>query len=245
MTTSTDGAPELDWVFCFTPLLGGLSHSWRSGRLQDQSQTWSSSVSVAGGLRWCAEHVIGRSDQPAAIPVTETSVAEELGLLGWGFGFTSKIAVVPDGRLAQDVGWLAHHFDDPSSKESVVEWSLALVSEAGRVREAIRIVGPGAGDIIGLLRRDIGVDYSLGLRGVSGSAPEDDPTDILIHDRGSAYGHHKQPGRLSVGREPVPEAFAALGKRFGNGLRFAEETGVVVTGLSFPEARSDSGEPNE
>lgn len=126
-----------------------------------------------------------------------------------------------------------------------MEWSLALVCESGRIREAIRIVGPGALDMIGLLRRDIGVDYSLSFRGVSRSERGDEPTDITIHDRGSFWGRDSQRGRLSLGTEPVPEAFAALGQRFGNGLRFAQETGIVVTDLSGPEARSDSGESNE
>lgn len=244
MTRSSDDVPELEWVFCFTPLLGGLSRSWRSGRLRDQSQAWSPAVSVSGGLRWCSEQAARKPEQSAAIPATETTCAEELGLLGWGFAIPSHIAVVPDGRLTQDVAWLAHHFNDPSGKGGVVEWSLALVSEAGCVREAIRIVGPGAGDMIGLLRRDIGVDYSLSFRGVSGGSSDVEPADIRIRYRRLTGGHHRQRGHLSLGTEPAPETFVALGERYGNGLRFATEAGVGVTDLPFPQARSESGDTN-
>jgi len=236
----SDVAPTIDWVFCFTPLLGGVSRNWRSARLTEAVSAHPLNALATRGVRWCSEGQVVSSPRRQSIPPTASSLAEELGVLGWGFGTVANIAVVSEGRLAQNVGWFAHHFDRPSAKAGAMEWSLALVREGGRSREGIRVVGPGALDVISMLGSDIGVDYSLHFPTFEG---EDRPglTALYLDGRRFADSQAPQHGRLFIDSESVPELFVELSERFGNGSALNGWAGTCADRPVAKNERNDKG----
>lgn len=241
MSNQYDAVPVLDWVFCFSPLLGGVSRSWRSAAGEDAQASAPQSVAVSSGVRWYADCGSQASAHGRDVPATARNLAKDFGPLGRGFGSVATVAVVSEGRLTQDVAWLAHHFDDPSAKESVVEWSLALVRECDRTREGIRVVGPGSLEMITMLRRDIGVDYWLTFASGEQTDAGSQSTSLQVRCPGTSGPLGPLEGSVWIESESVPPLFSELGRRYGNGLRLADQAGIAVTRWQSDEVQSGSG----